>query len=308
MSDPVIIHPYNSEWPAQFEAIAGPIRAALGELALSVQHIGSTSVPGLAAKPIIDLVIVMSSRLHLTEVIAKLAELGYAHAGDQGIPGREVFKKPAQVRHHLYACAVDAVPLHEHLLFRDYLRTYPAEAAAYGELKTKLAEQYGEDRDGYTEAKTEFVRGVLAKAVFETRMEEFGLTNRKATWPTLEFWATVLTTFMKKSTGELIYTEDCYTILAYSLENAEERLETKISVLPRRFTNTSGEEIDILEIAILNVGELRTFPVGAPYKSEFIRDPGSHRMRNSFSFDEDFRMRSAIDGRPNTFNKERTND
>lgn len=163
MSDPVVIQPYNPDWPAQFEAIAAPIRVALGSLALSVEHIGSTSVTGLAAKPIIDLDVVISSRLVLPQVIEKLAELGYTHQGDLGIAGREAFKIKSSVRHHLYVCSVDTPNLHEHLLFRDYLRTHPAEAAAYGELKMRLAEQYGEDRDGFTEVKTEFVRGVLER-------------------------------------------------------------------------------------------------------------------------------------------------
>lgn len=164
MPDPVIIAPYNLAWPAQFEAIAAPIRAVLGPLAMSVEHIGSTSVVGLAAKPIIDLDVVISSRLVLPQVIEKLAELGYTHQGDLGIAGREAFKKAADIRHHLYVCSVDTPNLHEHLLFRDYLRTHPAEAAAYGALKMKLAEQYGEDRDGFTDAKTEFVQSILAQA------------------------------------------------------------------------------------------------------------------------------------------------
>lgn len=164
MPDPVIITPYNPDWPAQFEAIAVPIREKLGPLAMSVEHIGSTSIPNLAAKPIIDLDVVISSRLVLPQVIEGLAELGYTHQGDLGIAGREAFKKAADIRHHLYVCSVDTPNLHEHLLFRDYLRTHPAEAEAYGELKMKLAGEYGEDRDGFTDAKTEFVQSILAQA------------------------------------------------------------------------------------------------------------------------------------------------
>lgn len=163
--EPVIIRAYDPAWPAEFEAIAAPIRAVLGPLALSVEHVGSTSVPGLAAKPIIDLDVVISSRLLLPQVLERLAELGYIHRGNLGIPGREAFHWPTHLpRHHLYVCAVDTPNLHEHLLFRDYLRQHPQAAQEYGALKEQLAEQFGDDREAYSEAKTEFVRAVLVRA------------------------------------------------------------------------------------------------------------------------------------------------
>ncbi len=163
--EPVIIRAYDPAWPAQFGAIAAPIRALLGPLALSVEHVGSTSVPGLAAKPIIDLDVVISSRLLLPQVLERLAGLGYIHRGDLGIPGREAFHWPTHLpRHHLYVCAVDVPNLHEHLLFRDYLRQHPQAAQEYGALKERLAEQFGDDREAYSEAKTEFVQRVLTEA------------------------------------------------------------------------------------------------------------------------------------------------
>lgn len=163
--DPVIVRAADPGWPAEFAALAAPVRAALGPLALGVEHVGSTSVPGLAAKPVIDLDVVISSRLTLPPVLERLSTLGYVHRGDLGIPGREAFHWPEHLpRHHLYVCAVDAVPLHEHLLFRDHLRAHPAEAAAYGTLKRALAERYRGDRVRYGEAKTEFVRAALARA------------------------------------------------------------------------------------------------------------------------------------------------
>ena len=157
--------PYDPAWPAQFEAIAAPIRAKLGPLALSVEHVGSTSVPGLAAKPIIDLDVVISIRLQLPEIVSKLAELGYVHEGNLGIPGREAFMWPdGNGRHHLYVCSVNTPNLHYHLLFRDYLRQHPDKALEYGQLKEELARQYPGDMDGYSEGKQDLISRLMQEA------------------------------------------------------------------------------------------------------------------------------------------------
>lgn len=157
--------PYDPAWPAQFEAIAAPIRAKLSPLALGVEHVGSTSVPGLAAKPIIDLDVVISSRLQLPEVVSKLTELGYVHEGNLGIPGREAFMWPdGNGRHHLYVCSVNTPNLHYHLLFRDYLRQHPDKALEYGQLKEKLARQYPGDMDGYSEGKQDLISRLMQEA------------------------------------------------------------------------------------------------------------------------------------------------
>ncbi|AXG98987.1 GrpB family protein [Deinococcus wulumuqiensis] len=157
--------PYDPAWPAQFEAIAASIRAKLGPLALSVEHVGSTSVPGLAAKPIIDLDVVISSRLRLPEVISKLAELSYVHEGNLGIPGREAFMWPAgSQRHHLYVCSVNTPNLHYHLLFRDYLRQHPEKALEYGQLKEKLARGFPHDIDGYMLGKQDLISRIMQEA------------------------------------------------------------------------------------------------------------------------------------------------
>ena len=171
--EPVEVVDYSSHWPSEFEALAAPIRAALGDLALAVEHIGSTSVPGLAAKPIIDLDVVISSRLKLPETLARLAALGYVHRSNLGIPGREAFHWIGPKRHHLYVCAVDTPSLRQHLLFRDYLRAHPAEAQAYGELKKRLAEQHRNDREAYGLAKTDFATRILSRAEAEYGSHQF---------------------------------------------------------------------------------------------------------------------------------------
>lgn len=163
MSDPIHITDYDPAWPAQFERLAAPLRESLRDLIVGIEHVGSTSVPGLAAKPIIDLDIVISSRFKLPEIIKRLEPLGYPHEGDKGLPGREAFGWTGE-RHHLYVCALDAAALHEHLLFRDYLREHADVAAAYGDLKKDLARRYRRKREAYTEGKTAFIVQTLEQA------------------------------------------------------------------------------------------------------------------------------------------------
>ena len=165
MPGPVVVVEYNEAWPAVFAALVDRVMAALGRLASTVEHVGSTSVPGLAAKPVIDMDVVVASSTDMPVVIESLATLGYVHRGDLGIKGREAFESPADTPdHHLYACAANSAELRRHLLFRDYLRAHPEVAAEYGRLKQGLAQLYGDDRVAYTEAKTAFVQGVLRSA------------------------------------------------------------------------------------------------------------------------------------------------
>lgn len=163
--DPVIIVDYDPAWPKVFQFLRSKVCEVLGELAVSVEHVGSTSVPGLAAKPIIDMDVVVASRAEVAPAISRLAKIGYVHVGDLGIPGREAFTAPPNTpEHHLYACSRDAAELRRHLALRDYLRRNPEAARAYGELKRALAQRCGTDREAYTQAKTEFICGILDRA------------------------------------------------------------------------------------------------------------------------------------------------
>lgn len=158
---PVVIVEYDPAWPGLFNTLKSSIELALGEVALSIEHVGSTSVPGLAAKPIIDMDVVVRAE-DLSHAIALLATIGYIHDGDGGIPGRERFRPPTGLaKHHLYICAEDNAELLRHILFRDYLRAHPESAAEYGMLKKCLAAAYGDDREGYSVAKTEFITAIL---------------------------------------------------------------------------------------------------------------------------------------------------
>jgi GrpB-like predicted nucleotidyltransferase (UPF0157 family) len=164
LTNPVIVG-YDPTWPATFQQLRDRLAARLGPLAIAIEHIGSTAVPGLAAKPIIDLDVVIADRADLSAVIQRLGPLGYHHEGDLGVPGREAFTTPAGAPpHHLYVCAADAPALNRHLAFRDTLRANAGLAQAYGDLKRDLAAKLGHYRAGYTEAKTRFVEDVLARA------------------------------------------------------------------------------------------------------------------------------------------------
>ena len=167
---------YDPQWPVTFAALKQVIETTVGDSLLSVEHVGSTLVPGLAAKPIVDLDVVIESNAVLPDIIQPLARLGYNHRGDLGIPGREAFGREDHdvprdgtgrtwPHHYLYVCAQDCVELKRHLVFRDYLRQNPHEASSYESLKRRLAQQYPSDIDSYIEGKTAFIEGVLQRAM-----------------------------------------------------------------------------------------------------------------------------------------------
>ncbi|MGI0525120.1 GrpB family protein [Rhizobium giardinii] len=162
MRKPVIIVPYDPAWPAIFVQIRDKVLAALGSTALAVEHIGSTSVPGLDAKPIIDIDVIISTETDLSTAISKLSKAGYTYEGEKGIEGRHAFAQPSRLpAHHLYVCAAGNPELRRHIAFRDFLRANPDTAKSYGVLNKCLAEKFGPDREGYTNAKEEFIAETL---------------------------------------------------------------------------------------------------------------------------------------------------
>ena len=159
----VVVLPYDSGWKDAFDMIAGEIYEALGSLAVSIEHVGSTSVPGLSAKPIIDMDVVIRCRDVLPEVISALQGIGYIHEGDLGIPGREAFRyegKEHLMEHHLYVCPPDSSELRRHIAFRDYLRSHAAAVREYGRIKEEAARLYPEDIDGYISYKSPFIERI----------------------------------------------------------------------------------------------------------------------------------------------------
>lgn len=164
MSDPIIISAYNPEWVAQFEIECEIILHAFGDLRAEIEHIGSTSVVGLAAKPIIDIAIIVESAEDAIRAITPLVRLGYKCFGEAQIPGRIYFDRREFEPCHIHLYVRGNPELERHLLFRDYLRAHPETAEQYAELKFALAEKFRDDRPAYTEAKTEFIRGIEAIA------------------------------------------------------------------------------------------------------------------------------------------------
>lgn len=162
----VRVEPWNPQWDVQFRAIAAMLEDCLGPLAVAVEHVGSTSVAGLAAKPILDIDVVIAARDDLPAVEERLAAIGFRHDGDGDIPGREVFRRTfedAFMAYHVYVCARDSAELARHLAFRGWLRAHPEDRDAYGRLKAELALRFPRDIDAYMAGKHDWIRGVLAR-------------------------------------------------------------------------------------------------------------------------------------------------
>ena len=161
----IVVVDYDSSWPEEFERLRSRIWPVVSDVALSVEHVGSTAVPGLAAKPVIDVSVVVRTASDVPLAIERLASLGYAHRARLGIEGREAFDSPpGSAAHHLYLCPRDSPGLANHLAVRDHLRTHPEAAKEYGELKKRLAGQFPHDIDGYVNGKTDFLLTVLRAA------------------------------------------------------------------------------------------------------------------------------------------------
>ncbi len=166
MANPVVVVDYDPDWPQRFQFFRGRITVALGALAAAIEHVGSTAVVGLAAKPIIDMDVLLASSDALPVAIERLANLGYIHQGDLGIPEREAFLTPAyEAPHHLYVCPPHSREFRRHVALRDYLRSHPKEAKAYGDLKQALALKFVHDREAYIAGKNDFVTELLSRAL-----------------------------------------------------------------------------------------------------------------------------------------------
>jgi len=165
----IVVTDYDPQWPVYFEQIRAYLWPAIQDLATAVEHVGSTSVPGLAAKPIIDLDIIIPSADLLPQIVQRLEPLGYEHQGDLGIAGRDAFRQKTELPpHHLYVCPAGSVGLQNHLTVRDYLRANPAARDAYGELKKQLAVAFPTDIDRYVDGKTDLILTMLQHGSLST--------------------------------------------------------------------------------------------------------------------------------------------
>lgn len=170
--DITLVRPYDPAWPSQFERMKAFLEPSLAGIAHGIEHVGSTSIPGMVAKPNIDIDIVIAAEDLLT-VIEGLDALGYLHQGDLGIPKREAFDlRDAQIKaslpaHHLYVCEAGAYELRKHLLFRDFMKQHPEWRERLNRLKLELCMAHSNDRQAYIDGKAGMVQEITRLAMPE---------------------------------------------------------------------------------------------------------------------------------------------
>ena len=182
MSRAIVVIDYDPTWPEVFEQLRSNIWPAVADCALAIEHVGSTSVPGLAAKPVIDVSVVVSANVDIPIAIERLAILGHVHKGNLGVQDREAFDSPDGLpAHHLYVCPCDSLALINHLTVRNYLRSHPETAQAYGDVKKRLADQFPHDINSYVDGKTELILDILQDAgLSPEQLQAIEMVNRKA--------------------------------------------------------------------------------------------------------------------------------
>jgi|Deesub1362A_J573_1020465.scaffolds.fasta_scaffold00079_108 GrpB-like predicted nucleotidyltransferase (UPF0157 family) len=171
MKGPIIIVDYNPQWPILYEEEKIMILSVIGDKVVAIEHIGSTAVPGLGAKPIIDIMVAVRHLSDADECIEPLQSIGYEYVPEYevSIPERRFFRKnpvkvPPKAHIHLHIVERTSDFWERHILFRDFLRTHPEIAQQYCQLKKELAAKFGSDRDAYTAAKTSFIESVVEMA------------------------------------------------------------------------------------------------------------------------------------------------
>ena len=164
LENTLIVVPYDPNWKIEFERIRDYLMEQIGDLVVEIKHVGSTSVPGLCAKPIIDIVAVMDSYDIFPEIVSRLEKVRFQHEGDRGIKGREAFKRIIPddfMDYHFYVYTKDNEENRRQTIFRNALLNNKNIADEYGKLKMKLIEEVNGDRVLYTDSKTEFILGVI---------------------------------------------------------------------------------------------------------------------------------------------------
>lgn len=166
MARKVIVVPYNEQWKNDFETIKQYLLTAVRDTVIGIEHIGSTSVEGLSAKPIIDIDIVIKDYSVFDKVVERLATLGYIHEGDLGIKDREAFDYRGNTdlpKHHLYVCPEFSAELHRHIAFRDYLRNHPEAVTEYSSIKEEGAKIFPDSIDDYIKYKAPCIEEIYRK-------------------------------------------------------------------------------------------------------------------------------------------------
>jgi GrpB-like predicted nucleotidyltransferase (UPF0157 family) len=165
MAEQIRVVKYDPDWPGRFTELGTAFRTALAGVALRIDHIGSTAVPGLAAKPVIDVQISVADLEPVEPFKVPLEQLGLVYRADNAERTKRYFREPTgRPRTHIHVRRAGSFSEQFALLFRDYLRTHPTDAAAFGALKTHLADQFRDDRPAYTNAKTPHVWKLMTQA------------------------------------------------------------------------------------------------------------------------------------------------
>ena len=162
----VTVIPYDEKWKSDFEKIKNELVAAIGNLIIGIEHVGSTSVEGMSAKPCIDIDVVIKDYSVFSEVVKGLSAIGYIHEGDLGIKDREAFKysdKPHLQTHHLYVCPQNSAELHRHITFRNFLRNNPDAVKKCSQIKETAAELYPDSIDKYIQYKSPCIEELYAE-------------------------------------------------------------------------------------------------------------------------------------------------
>jgi GrpB-like predicted nucleotidyltransferase (UPF0157 family) len=165
--EPIVLVPHDPRWLTDAAVECRRIAHACGSALLRVEHIGSTSVPGLIAKPVLDLLPVLRDFEAGFACVAPMRALGYWYAGDFGIPDRHFFVKGSPRTHHAHMLVDGSKEAVRHFAVRDTLRAYPDMSATYADLKRNLAAHFGNDRESYAQAKDEFMRELFSRAGIE---------------------------------------------------------------------------------------------------------------------------------------------
>jgi GrpB-like predicted nucleotidyltransferase (UPF0157 family) len=165
-TQPIEVVAYDPRWPLEYQRERDRIAAALGENAVAIEHVGGTAVPGLPAKPVIDIMVGVPDIERAGQAVAGLINLGYQYVPEleSQLPERRYFRRGTPETHHVHMVAISSDFWEEHLLFRDYLRTHPQAAEEYGKLKRGLANRFRFDRDAYRAGKVPFIDTVVDAA------------------------------------------------------------------------------------------------------------------------------------------------
>jgi GrpB-like predicted nucleotidyltransferase (UPF0157 family) len=149
---------YDERWPGLFATEARHLHAACGTLSIALEHVGSTAVPGLCAKPVLDILAGHPPAIPAASYVQCLQEAGYVHRGDRGIAGHQFFRRGQPRAYHIHLVEEGGVLWRQYLAFRDRLRLDAGAAQRYGDLKRRLARDYPRDRESYINGKAAFVR------------------------------------------------------------------------------------------------------------------------------------------------------